>query len=216
MKSWDLLYKKNIEKKWKQDKLQEDMPKLLKIFRKNKVEKILDLGCGAGRNLVFFASRGFDVWGIDYSVEGLKKTKKKLREIGASAKLRRGDIFEKLPYKTNFFDAVICVQVINHNRLPIIRKSFREIERILKKKGFLYISVMRDSPSARLFMETHKEYMHKKIAPRTYLPLGGPEKGVVHYIFRKSDVLRILKNYRILKFGTNKPKYHWLVLAKKL
>ena len=36
--------------------------------------KLIDLGCGEGRNVVFFAQNGFDVKGVDISAAGLQKT----------------------------------------------------------------------------------------------------------------------------------------------
>ena len=45
--------------------------------------KLLDLGCGEGRNDVYFAKHGFEVVGVDMSLVGLEKTKKyaKRREL---------------------------------------------------------------------------------------------------------------------------------------
>ncbi|MBI3030151.1 MAG: methyltransferase domain-containing protein, partial [Candidatus Rokubacteria bacterium] len=35
--------------------------------------RVLDLGCGEGRDSVFFASRGFEVTGVEVSLAGLRK-----------------------------------------------------------------------------------------------------------------------------------------------
>lgn len=59
---------------------QEDMGKVIKLFRKEKVKKILDLGCGSGRHTVMLTKAGFDVYAIDISKEGLKLTRKWLKE----------------------------------------------------------------------------------------------------------------------------------------
>ncbi len=209
MLSWDKIYKRGIQSKWGQEKLQEDMPKLLKIFKKTKVEKILDLGCGSGRHVVFFAKNGFEVWGIDYSKIGIRRTKEKLKAIKANAHLRVGDVFRKLPYPNNFFDVIICVQVINHNKLHVIRKAFKEMERTLKSGGFLYISGLR-----KWWMKNKEDY--KKIGKRTYMPIAHEEVGVIHYTFTKIVLQKLLKNYKTLSMRMNKPKFHWLVLAKKL
>jgi tellurite methyltransferase len=38
--------------------------------------KLLDLGCGEGRNAVYFAKHGFEVLGVDLSEAGLEKTRR--------------------------------------------------------------------------------------------------------------------------------------------
>jgi tellurite methyltransferase len=46
--------------------------------------RLIDLGCGEGRNAVYFAQHGFDVVGLDLSLPGLEKTKKYTHETGVA------------------------------------------------------------------------------------------------------------------------------------
>ncbi len=48
---------------------------------------------------------------------------------------------EKLPYEDAFFDAVVSVQVIHHADIATIRQVVREIGRVLKRGGFLFVTV---------------------------------------------------------------------------
>ena len=48
---------------------------VLKILPPEKPLKLLDIGCGEGRNAVFFARNGYDVTAFDMSEKGLEKTK---------------------------------------------------------------------------------------------------------------------------------------------
>ncbi len=54
--------------------------------------KLLDLGCGEGRNAVYFAKQGFDVVGVDLSPLGLEKMKKYAAEVGVRVRVIQGDI----------------------------------------------------------------------------------------------------------------------------
>jgi SAM-dependent methyltransferase len=42
-------------------------------FKREGIEKVLDLGSGVGRHTILFAKEGFDVYGIDPSHSGFKK-----------------------------------------------------------------------------------------------------------------------------------------------
>jgi len=55
---WDKIYSENGKFF---EEPHEYMEELLKIFRKRKVKKVLDLGCGSGRHLKFLAENGFEV-----------------------------------------------------------------------------------------------------------------------------------------------------------
>lgn len=54
--------------------------------------KLLDLGCGEGKNAVYFAKHGFEVAGLDISKVGLDKTKRYAQEVGVQVKTIHADI----------------------------------------------------------------------------------------------------------------------------
>jgi len=187
----------NIKKTW--DKIfreeevisqpQEDMPKITKTFKEHGVKKVLDLGCGSGKHTVYLADQGFEVYGIDISTEGLKKTRERLKERGLRAILTFGSIYKRLPYPDNFFNAIICIRTINHARIESIRRAIKEIKRILKPEGFLFVTTRRKR-------EKEKRLLFKVIAPHTYIPLEGREKGIVHYLFTKKSLQEAFRSFK--------------------
>ncbi|MEE9557311.1 MAG: hypothetical protein V3V76_08625, partial [Candidatus Adiutricales bacterium] len=48
----------------------EDLPGVVRTFEREKVRRVLDLGSGSGRHVVFLAQKGFSVYGFDKSGEG--------------------------------------------------------------------------------------------------------------------------------------------------
>jgi len=54
--------------------------------------KLLDLGCGEGRNAVYFAQHGFEVVGLDLSLPGLEKTRRYAEEVGVCVATIHADI----------------------------------------------------------------------------------------------------------------------------
>lgn len=54
--------------------------------------RLLDLGCGEGRDVVFFASLGFEVEAIDGSPTGVERARRALLDAGLTAKVHQGDL----------------------------------------------------------------------------------------------------------------------------
>lgn len=53
---------------------------------------LVDLGCGEGRDPIFFARRGYRVLGVDISSVGIRKAKQRASRLGVSARFLVGDI----------------------------------------------------------------------------------------------------------------------------
>lgn len=214
MKQWDTIYKKEGSNYKYYDiiKPHEDIGEVLKFFKKEKVRRILDLGCGVGRHVVFFANHGFEVYGIDISKNGLKILKKSLKNSNGNVKLQIGDIFKKLPYEDKFFDAIISVQVLQHGKLSKIKRAISEIERVLKPNGVIFITLSgRYSKGKTRFCLVKTA---KKIAPRTYVPTMGNEKGLPHYIYDKKTIRKHFSNFRFLRMWNDENDYY-CVLARR-
>jgi len=110
---------------------------LIPILRRKSAKRILDLGCGAGRHVLYFAEKNFEAYGIDISDTAIKKTRERLeeRKLKLNAELVKGDM-KALPYTSSCFDAVICINTIYHQRKREIEKTISEIFRTLKKAAF--------------------------------------------------------------------------------
>lgn len=100
-------------------------------------DEILDAGCGSGRNLKWFYSVDYKIYGIDISLKDIEYCKKVYSEqknhfIQASV--------EKIPFEENTFDHVICNAVLHFAEdLSQYSKMFKELLRILKPNGSLFI-----------------------------------------------------------------------------
>jgi 2-polyprenyl-3-methyl-5-hydroxy-6-metoxy-1,4-benzoquinol methylase len=79
--------------------LQENMPEVAERFKKEGVEDVLDLGCGAGRHSVYLAEQGFNVSGIDGSPSGVEIAQKRLKDENLKGDFKVGDVYERLPYQ---------------------------------------------------------------------------------------------------------------------
>lgn len=102
---------------------------------------VLDLGSGAGFDC-FLASKKVGakgkVIGVDMTEEMVEKATDNAKKYGyKNVQFKLGDI-ESLPIEDNSIDIVISNCVIN--LVPDKEKSFKEIYRVLKKDGKIYLS----------------------------------------------------------------------------
>jgi len=101
-KVWD-----KISRPWKEFRVKP--LEEVKDFLKDKKGKVLDLGCGSGRNFVKFDGV---IYGIDFSSEQVKHAKKYAEKAGIKAFVKKAKA-EKLPFENNYFDFAICITVLH-------------------------------------------------------------------------------------------------------
>lgn len=107
-------------------------------FIPNRKQRILDIGVGSGILLPSLARNGSEVHGIDYRKDFVDKANDYCKKIGIKASLKAADA-SKLPYKDNFFDAVICLSVMEH--VPDLDRALLEARRVLKPNGIFVVGV---------------------------------------------------------------------------
>jgi cyclopropane fatty-acyl-phospholipid synthase-like methyltransferase len=167
----------------------EDMPSIVQSLKNRGANTILDLGSGTGRHIVYLAQRGFSVFGLDNSPEGIEVTRQWLAEEGLEADLQLQSMTDRLLYEDNFFDAVISIQVIHHADTAAIRSIVQEITRVLKKGGFLFVTVPKLKNQGESF---------EQIEPRTFIPLDGPEKGLPHHYFTPDELQEVFGDFDVI------------------
>jgi ubiquinone/menaquinone biosynthesis C-methylase UbiE len=102
-------------------------------FVKHKVKKILELGCGQGRDALFFASKGLEVYSIDSSAVAIENLRIKTRELNLDINLKNINALEGLPFSNDYFDAVYSHMFynisFNDSELKLL---FSESKRVLR------------------------------------------------------------------------------------
>ena len=209
-KAWGEVYK---EKGRFFEKPHRDLPKIAKILKKANARKVLDLGCGTGRHLVYLAKQGLDVYGTDISGVAIKMSKEWLKNEKLAATLKIHDMTEKLPFKDNFFDGIVAIQVIHHANIETIQKIISEIYRVLNKGGLVFVTV--PAYNGPITGVRKGSWTMKKIASRTYIPLDGIEKGLPHYFFRQKELVREFKKFKIEKTYFDNTNHFCLLGFKK-
>lgn len=180
--------------------------------------KVLELGCGLGGVSVAFALEGSKVQGIDLDADALKAAKRRAKEHNVEVKFNCCDVRD-LAFDSNLFDIVICIQVLEHIPKSDQIKALKEIFRVLKKDGLLYI----DTPNQYFLRDQHDtdllfiHWLPKKISLAlarmlgrdvpTIEPSSGKYVGLHDYLsyskiiktLRKEGKIQILTNFLIYK-----------------
>jgi SAM-dependent methyltransferase len=172
---------------WYSDrKVEEGVAAFSRFIREQGARTVLDFGCGTGRHTVYLAELGFHVFGFDWSEASVAVTRKELDRRGLGADLAVWDMNNTpLPYPDSCFDAVIAVRVLQHAFVEAIRKSAREIGRITRKGGRLYVEV---PTYERVTKQKQEGITFKEYEDGTLVPLAGDEVGIPHHFFRKEDL----------------------------
>jgi 2-polyprenyl-3-methyl-5-hydroxy-6-metoxy-1,4-benzoquinol methylase len=102
-------------------------------------QKVLEIGCGAGRCTVALAQRGYLIHAMD-SVEGmLNSTQAHAIEAGVSSSVTTssGDA-HNLAFRDGSFGLVLAIGVIPYLHFP--QKALREMARVIRPGGFLLVT----------------------------------------------------------------------------
>jgi SAM-dependent methyltransferase len=114
-------------------------------------ERVLDMGCGAGRHAFEMYRRGADVVALDQDADELATVGEWFAAMraegsvpeGAEADVKQGDALD-LPYPDGEFDRVVAAEVLEH--IPDDETAIAELARVLRPGGTLAVTVPRWLP----------------------------------------------------------------------
>lgn len=109
--------------------------------------KIIDIGCGGGRNLHYFLQNDYEVYGIDPNREAIEQVKQLSSALAPANSITNFIVAnaEALPYPNSFFDLAICSAVFHfatgHTNFNAMLHS---VWRVLKPGGYLFARLASD------------------------------------------------------------------------
>jgi SAM-dependent methyltransferase len=183
--------------------------KAVEIFRQEGRVKILELGAGQGRDSLFFAQNGMEVFALDYVASGIRAVTEKAQATGLSARISvlHHDVRDPLPFPNELFDAcyshmLFCMALTS----PQIRFLSKEVRRVLKPGG-LCVYTVRHTQDPHYGTGVHRgEDMYE---------VGG---FIVHF-FSREKVERLAEGWKLISLDEFEegglPRKLFMVTMKK-
>ncbi len=110
--------------------------RLADLFRVLGVRRILEAGCGSGRDALFYAREGFDVTGTDLSENGLRWARRRAKADGVDLTLLRDELVEtRLPPES--FDAVVAIHLVHLQPAMVRQAMLNQLWRLTRDAGLI-------------------------------------------------------------------------------
>ncbi len=184
--------------------------KAIKLFKEQKIKKIIELGAGLGRDTIFFAKNSIHVEALDYSPSAIKVINEKAEKQNLSNYISTKifDIRKKLPFKDNSVDAcfshmLYCMALTNIE----LESLNNEICRVLKPNGINIYTVRHTNDG------DYRKGIHR--GEDLY-----ENDGFIIHFFSKDKVNSLLKGFQNLEIENfeegNFPRKLFIVYNKKI
>jgi SAM-dependent methyltransferase len=182
-------------------------------------KRILDMGCGDGRNLVLLSQCGLELYGVEVSELMIAEARTNLDAVGIAADIRLG-WNDSIPFPDEFFNYLLAWNVIYYLRgeKADFGAHVREASRVLKQDGYLILSI----PMKSCFIFKDCKHLGNGYVVIT----NDPWKSRIGDVFRMFDNEREIQDafsghFKDFAFGSVQDdcfgyEYHWhLVVCRK-
>jgi ubiquinone/menaquinone biosynthesis C-methylase UbiE len=183
---------------WREERWAETSPPLpvvmdfTKDLKREGAKRVLDLGCGAGRHSILLGKAGFQVVALDLSETALKILEDRLRTASLdNVTLVKHEMWE-LPFVENYFDGMVCTNVLHHGRMVEVKRAIREVHRVMRRGSSAFIIAL----STADFRKGNGEMLERN----TYVFTKGEERGIIHHFFTNQELRSSFRMFEILSF----------------
>ena len=176
------------DKKWSEIKEEGPNPfarKLIQLYNSADKPKLLELGCGDGRDLKLFIEKGFDVSAIEIATKSVEKLKER---YGNKANISCQDI-KNLNFANNSFDIIYAHLTLHYFTDEETTNIFNNIYNLLKINGIFFVKCKSNKDSFC------NDSQGKKIAENIYF------RGHVRHFFSLDYLKSKLNKFSIIEIG---------------
>ncbi len=154
------------------------------------MKRVLDLGCGGGRHLIFLREMGLDPYGIDLSSVSVSLARAWWsaaieEEVSGQAvedRILAGDSGD-LPFEDNFFGFAVSHGVLDSMPMVDAKLSIQELARVLVPGGMAYIDLI-----------SGDDAQHAREFAGEIVVTGSHERGTIQNFFNMSQIEELLND----------------------
>jgi ubiquinone/menaquinone biosynthesis C-methylase UbiE len=157
--------------------------------------RVLDLGCGYGRLSGFFASKGFEVYGIDLNESAIEEAKRNEKLKGIKFSIQDAT---NTNFSNDFFEGISSQAVLACMNPCDRKKMLEESYRILKPKGVIQIAEFGQTDNSDKYLE------HEKITGEYGTTIVRDSEGLEKFRshnFKKVELEELILNARLHILG---------------
>ena len=140
---------------------------------------ILDWGCGPGRvirHLPVYVDKSAHFFGTDYNKNYVTWCAKSIPDIS----FQKNELIPPLLYTDDFFDCIYGISILTHISESLHFLWFKELMRVLKPGGILFLTLHGDSFKEKLTLEERKKYDDGHIIIKSNTKEGHRTYGAFH------------------------------------
>lgn len=210
---WDVLNKKT-KMCLERSPIYKNKTNIILKFLCQKQGNLLDVGFGSGFIEKKLCNTNLKLFGIDISRESVSNLNNEAKGV-----FKIGTVL-KIPFKSNYFDFVLLLDVLEHISFDKTFEALRELDRVLKKEGYLIISVPLNEGLKNLLKAGHNPNMHVREYTPEILKL---ELKLYDFCIEKEYSLYAFERYYLIKkiltkifFKAFKKANLYIVIARKI
>ena len=176
------------DKKWSEIKEEGPNPfavKLIQLYNSREKPKLLELGCGDGRDLQLFIENGFDVSAIDIATKSIEKLKDR---FGKKANIYCKNI-KNMDFENNSFDIIYAHLTLHYFTKEETDNIFNKIYNLLKINGIFFVKCKSNKD------KLCNDSQGIKIAENIYF------RGHFRHFFTLDYLKSILNKFSIIEIG---------------
>lgn len=148
--------------------------------------RAIDVGCGSGRNALFLAESGFEVYAVDFVPELIRKLNGRSHVLGVSSRVRAycQSVTDPWPFPSNHFGLAIDTFCYKHQISESGKERYRrELARSLKRGGFYLLTLAgTDDGYYGSLLATSGDATRRVIVD--------PANGIASILYDKQDIER--------------------------
>lgn len=168
-------------------------PWFLKTFQDRNVKDVCDSACGFGAYSAMLSNNGFQVSGFDISPVAVKITKQLLDRNKLKHNAYQVCDICKIDFEDERFDAVVAHAVIDHLSATSAKDALRELLRITRVGGLVYISF--DPLEQDDLLEPHNV-----LSDGSFYYTNGSRSGLLFHYYQAEEIKLLVQDYCILEW----------------